>query len=77
MRAPSPVETEKQTVPDGLVLGAAARAGDAGDADADVGAQRRARAVGQRLGDLDRHRADARRSAPASTPASAVFASLE
>ena len=38
--------------PDRLLGAAAARAGDARDADADIGAQALARAVGERLGDL-------------------------
>ena len=57
--------------PDRLRRRPAARAGDAGDPDADVGAQARPRAVRERLGDLDRHGADARRSGPPGTPASA------
>ena len=62
---------------DGLLLAAAARPGDAGDADPDVGLQPRARARRQA-----RSRPPARRHRGASissagTPASAVLASLE
>ena len=76
-RRPVGPTTEKQTSPTGLSSRAAARAGDAGDADAHVGAERRARAVGQRLGDLGRHGAVGARSAPGRRPASAALASFE
>ena len=72
----APVAHAEADRADRLVLGAPAGPGDAGDADADVGAEPRRARRRQRLGDLGRDRADAARSAPGRRPASATLASF-
>ena len=57
------VDDADADVADRLLLGSAAGPGDAGDADAEVGAEALDRAAGHRLGDLGRDRADGPRSA--------------
>ena len=63
-------------MPDGLLLAAAVRPRDAGDPDAQLGAEARGGAVGQRRGDLGRDRA-VRSISAAGTSANSTFAALE
>ena len=58
-RPPSERQTEKQTRPDRLVLGAPSGAGDAGDANAELGVEAPCDPLGQRVANLGRDRAEA------------------
>ena len=75
-RSTSPRDTDSHTVPTGLSSVPPPGPAIPVIADADLRAEARPRAVGQRLGDLHRHRAVRARSAPGRTPASSAFASF-
>ena len=77
IRSPPACGQAQADRPDRLLLRPAARPGDPGDADPDVGAEARDRAVGQRRRHLGRDRAVRARSARDRTPASATLASFE